>query len=46
MITKVKQKNDTCNIELYFNIDGQQRDLDNNLFLIGADKARISQVSF
>jgi two-component system sensor histidine kinase VicK len=41
---KSQQKNDTCNIELYFNIDGQQRDLDNNLFLIGADKARISQV--
>ncbi len=41
---KSQQKNDTCNIELYFNIDGQQKDLDNNLFLIEADKARISQV--
>jgi signal transduction histidine kinase len=42
---KSQQKNDTCNIELYFNIDGQQQqELDHNLFLIEADKARISQV--
>jgi two-component system, OmpR family, sensor histidine kinase VicK len=42
---KSQQKNDTCNIELNFNIDGQQQqEVDDNLFLIYADKARISQV--
>ena len=37
-----QQKNDTCDIELYFNIRGQQQNDD--VFLIAADKARISQV--
>jgi two-component system, OmpR family, sensor histidine kinase VicK len=43
---KSQQKNDTCNIELHFNTERQkqQPELENNFFLIEADKARISQV--
>lgn len=42
---KSQQKNGSCSIELYFNVDEQhQQKPDNNLFLIDADKARISQV--
>ena len=41
-IKSQQQKNDVCDIELYFNIKGRQQNDD--VFLIAADKARISQV--
>jgi two-component system sensor histidine kinase VicK len=45
-IKSQQQKNDTCDIELYFNIKGQQQQQEQNdvIFLIEADKIRISQV--